>query len=67
MLTTIAVIIMCLVFYKLGFVTLLAAILLLILKMILAIFVLIAGVFGWRCYRGRKPKQLPGGTYESDR
>lgn len=67
MLITIAVIIMCIVFYKLGVITVLAAILLLVLKAILAIFLMVTGYFGWRCYRNRKPKQLPGGTYEHDR
>jgi len=67
MLTTIAAIIMCIVFYKLGVVTVLAAVLLLVLKSIMAICLLVAGFFGWRCYRNRKPKQLPGRTYEDNR
>ena len=63
MLITIAVIIMCFVFYQLGVVTVLALVLLLVLKAIFAAFVLVAGFFGWRSYRNRK--QLPGGNYDN--
>lgn len=67
MLIAIAVTIMCFVFYQLGVVTVLASVLLLVLKAIFAALVLVAGFFGWRSYRNRNPKQLPGGTYEHNR
>lgn len=64
---TIAAIVMTYLAFQLGVVSVQAAVFWLVIKSIMASFVLVAGFFGWRCYRNRKPKQLPGGTYEQDR
>ena len=62
-----AAIIMGIVLFKMGVLSILTIVLLLCIKALLTIVVLTTGVTLWKQYKNRKQKQLPGGTYESDR